>query len=78
MLVSVAVSAPLWGLPRAPPPTLPWAPPAATVEMDKGKGAKGKGGNSRKRTGWTRHVGTRNYLKNFRKWVAIPVAAGLA
>ena len=65
-------------MPALAPPTLPWAPPAATVEMDKGKGAKGKGGNSRKRTGWVREIGTRKYLKNFRKRVATPVGAGLA
>jgi hypothetical protein len=50
------------GSPGLAPPTLPWAPPAATVEM--GKGAKGEGKN---RTSRAREVGTHAYLKNFRK-----------
>ena len=39
------------------------SPPAATVEM-MGKGKRGKGKNW---TSWPREVGTRQYLKNFRK-----------
>ena len=42
--------------------TLGPSPPAAKVEMDKGKGGKGK-----KWTSWPREVGTYPYLKNFRK-----------
>ena len=42
--------------------TLGPSPPAAKVEMDKGKGGKGKKGTS-----WARQVGTYAYLKNFRK-----------
>ena len=38
-------------------------PPAATVEMM----GKGKGGKGKNWTSWPREVGTRQYLKNFRK-----------
>ena len=39
------------------------SPPAATVEMM----GKGKGGKGKNWTSWPREVGTRQYLKNFRK-----------
>ena len=50
--------------------TLVPSPPAANVEMNKGKG---KGGKGKQSTSWQREVGTYPYLKNFRKCLRFPL-----
>ena len=63
-LASVAVSAQLWGLPRARATSAPLGPAScntATVQMDKGgankgQGGKAKGGKGKKGTSWAREV----------------------
>ena len=47
--------------------TLGPSPPVATVEMDKGEGRCGNGGNDKKETRWPRAPGSYAYLKNFRR-----------